>query len=207
MAQAEALEKLLARSKLTLDAVVEIVVDQAILLDRIETRARQTGGARADDNAETLKRRIAVYRKQTAPVAGFYRRKGRLQQVDGMGAVDVVTTGHGGCPGGRQGRCEARFGQGGAKGEAGCKARQDRPRRPPKSPPRRTKKTAKKTAKKPAPKRSAKPARAPARRAGKAASKPAAKAAGAVRRGESPPRGAKPAENVVRRGVNPWLRS
>ena len=60
-------------------------------LDRIENRAKETGGARADDNAETLHKRLAVYRQQTAPVAGYYRQKGMLSRVDGMGTMDEVS--------------------------------------------------------------------------------------------------------------------
>ena len=75
----------------TLDAVIEIAVDEERLLARIETRAKETGGARGDDNAETLHKRLAVYRQQTAPVADYYRGKGRLTTVDGTGSKDEVT--------------------------------------------------------------------------------------------------------------------
>ncbi|HVY19008.1 MAG TPA: adenylate kinase [Bauldia sp.] len=91
IAQAEALDGLLKSRGLQLDRVIEIAVDEGILKDRIETRAKQTGGARADDTAATLHNRIAVYRKQTAPVADYYRQKGALSQVDGMGSMDEVT--------------------------------------------------------------------------------------------------------------------
>jgi adenylate kinase len=91
VAQAEALDRLLKGRGLRLDRVIEIAVDEGMLKDRIETRAKQTGGARADDNAATLHNRIAVYRKQTAPVADYYRGKGDLSQVDGMGTMDEVT--------------------------------------------------------------------------------------------------------------------
>ena len=90
IAQAEALDTLLKSRGAKLDAVIEIVVDEAMLLDRIKSRIRQTGGARADDNAETLHKRILVYRQQTAPVAGHYRQKGMVSTVDGMGSVDEV---------------------------------------------------------------------------------------------------------------------
>lgn len=90
LAQARALDKLLARRRMKLDAVIEILVDEARLLERIEDRVRQTGGARADDNAATLAKRIAVYRQLTAPVARYYKGKGRLSQVDGMASIDTV---------------------------------------------------------------------------------------------------------------------
>jgi adenylate kinase len=90
VAQAEALAGLLDRHGLKLDAVVEIVVDEEMLLSRIDKRARETGGARADDTPETLRKRLSVYRQQTAPVADHYRRKGMLSRVNGMGTVEEV---------------------------------------------------------------------------------------------------------------------
>jgi adenylate kinase len=90
VAQAAALDGLLASLKMRLDAVIEIAVDEKLLLERIETRVRETGGARADDNPETLKKRLKVYREQTAPVAQYYRSRGRLRTVDGMASKDQV---------------------------------------------------------------------------------------------------------------------
>ncbi|MEM8798328.1 MAG: adenylate kinase [Pseudomonadota bacterium] len=91
VAQAEALDGLLKDKGLSLDAVIEITVDEAVLLSRIEKRAAETGGARADDNAETLKKRLDVYREQTAPVSDYYARSGALKQVDGMAGIDDVS--------------------------------------------------------------------------------------------------------------------
>ncbi len=90
VAQAEALDALLARLGLKLDAVVEMTVDEPVLIARIVNRARETGGARADDNAETARRRFAVYVEQTAPVSSYYETKGMLSRVDGMGTMDEV---------------------------------------------------------------------------------------------------------------------
>ena len=90
IAQAEALEKLLGRMGQRLDAVIQVAVDEDKLVSRIEQRVRETGGARADDNAETLKKRIAIYREQTAPVADYYAQKGMLSTVNGMGRVEEV---------------------------------------------------------------------------------------------------------------------
>ena len=92
IAQADALETLLATKKLKLDAVIELKVDDKILVDRIETRARETGGARADDNAETLKKRLKVYYDQTAPLIEFYGKRDKLQSVDGMAAIEEVAS-------------------------------------------------------------------------------------------------------------------
>jgi adenylate kinase len=89
--QAEALEKMLKEKGLILDAVVEIKVDEGILLSRIEKRAGETpGGPRADDNAEALKKRLAVYREQTAPLVDYFRSKGLLKTVDGMKGIEEV---------------------------------------------------------------------------------------------------------------------
>ena len=90
VAQAEALSGLLSRKGRKLDAVIEIAVDDAILKDRIVGRAKETGGARADDTVETLTKRLAVYHAQTAPVADYYRKNGMLKSVDGMASVDQV---------------------------------------------------------------------------------------------------------------------
>ncbi len=90
VAQAEALDKLLEKLGLKLDAVVEMAVDEEELIARIVNRAKETGGARADDNEETARRRFAVYRRQTAPVSGYYGGKGMLSTVDGMGTMDEV---------------------------------------------------------------------------------------------------------------------
>lgn len=92
VAQAEALDKMLAGKGTKLDAVVELQVDDKILLGRIETRAAQTvGGARADDNAEALAKRLKVYHEQTAPLAAYYKARGVLKGVDGMQDIDDVS--------------------------------------------------------------------------------------------------------------------
>ncbi|MHA1545891.1 MAG: adenylate kinase family protein, partial [Alphaproteobacteria bacterium] len=75
-----------------LDAVIELSVDDAILIDRIETRVAQTqGGARADDNADALKIRLEIYHRQTAPLIDYYAKSGALRTVDGMAAIDAVS--------------------------------------------------------------------------------------------------------------------
>ncbi|NWG45363.1 MAG: adenylate kinase [Alphaproteobacteria bacterium] len=89
--QAEALDAMLARKRRALDVVILLEVDEEKLLERIETRAKETGGARADDNAETLRRRIEVYRKETAPLLPFYEKQGKLRRLDGMQDIDAVT--------------------------------------------------------------------------------------------------------------------
>lgn len=95
VAQAEALDGLLRKKDMQLDAVIEIVVDEAALLARIENRVRETlaagGEVRKDDNAEAFKQRLVAYREQTAPVSKFYAASGRLQTVDGMSSIDDVS--------------------------------------------------------------------------------------------------------------------
>ncbi|MEP3277166.1 MAG: adenylate kinase [Stappiaceae bacterium] len=91
IAQAEALEKLLQEKDLKLDAVIELEVDDSILVERIESRIRETGGARSDDNVETLKKRLAVYHEQTAPLVVFYKGRNILQAVNGMAPIEAVS--------------------------------------------------------------------------------------------------------------------
>ena len=94
-AQAEALDRMLEEKGLELDAVVELKVDEAILLRRIEKRAAETAARgeplRADDNAEALKKRIDAYRRQTAPLIGYYTDRGMLRTIDGMAPIDEVS--------------------------------------------------------------------------------------------------------------------
>lgn len=91
VAQAEALDKMLDQKSIAIDHVIELTVDEAALLTRIETRAAESGGVRADDNAEVLKNRLEVYRTQTAPVSGYYAKTGALKTVDGMQSIDEVS--------------------------------------------------------------------------------------------------------------------
>ncbi|WP_085900473.1 adenylate kinase [Kiloniella majae] len=94
VAQAEGLDAMLEEKGLKLDSTIEIVVDEQILFSRIEQRASETPEAerRADDNAETLKKRLAVYHEQTAPVLPYYEKKGNLHKVDGMQSIEEVAS-------------------------------------------------------------------------------------------------------------------
>ena len=95
VAQAKALDELLAKKAMGLDAIVELKVDENALLARIEKRAAETlaagGTVRADDNPEAFKVRLVSYREQTAPVSAYYASKGVLKTVDGMAPIDQVT--------------------------------------------------------------------------------------------------------------------
>jgi adenylate kinase len=88
LAQADALNNLLARLEQPLDAVVKLNVPDADIVKRCETRFEQEH--RADDNPETVRKRLAVYAEQTAPVADFYARRGLLTEIDGVGAIDAI---------------------------------------------------------------------------------------------------------------------
>lgn len=88
--QAYALDEMLSGKGLSLDCFIQIEVDDAALFARIENRAAKTDGARADDNAATLRRRLAVYHERTAPLLPYYAGKGVLRSVDGMNSVDEV---------------------------------------------------------------------------------------------------------------------
>ena len=93
VAQAEALDETLAGKGLKLDHVIEIEVDEVALFARIENRAserRRTGIARSDDNAETLRIRLAVYHENSAPLLPYYRAKCLLRSVDGMASIEEV---------------------------------------------------------------------------------------------------------------------
>ncbi|MHA1537791.1 MAG: adenylate kinase [Alphaproteobacteria bacterium] len=89
--QAQALDEMLAEKQLTLDCVIELSVDEAALFARIEGRAAEAEAIRPDDNPETLKKRLDVYRGQTAPILPYYADSKRLKTVDGMKDIDEVT--------------------------------------------------------------------------------------------------------------------
>ncbi len=117
LAQAEALDDMLAQKSLKLDAVIEMKVDDALLIGRITGRytcancgagyhdenlkpkvagicdncGRTEFSHRSDDNAEAVTTRLAAYHEQTAPLLPFYRDKGSLKTVDGMAGIDEVT--------------------------------------------------------------------------------------------------------------------
>jgi adenylate kinase len=114
--QAEALDAMLGEIGKKLDRVIEMRVDSAALIDRVSGRfsCKQCGAAyhdrykrpkaegvcdvcgarefirRPDDNAETMKTRLAAYEQQTAPILPYYKKKGLLVAVDGMAEIDEV---------------------------------------------------------------------------------------------------------------------
>lgn len=94
VAQAEALDRMLDEKGRPLNAVIELRVDEAVLVDRLNTRIAETKAAgkdvRADDNEDTLRKRLQIFRDQTAPIIPYYKSKNMLQSVDGMAPVDDV---------------------------------------------------------------------------------------------------------------------
>jgi adenylate kinase len=88
LAQAEALDAMLARRGQKIDRVVRLKVDDEALVQRITKRFEQEG--RADDNPETFKVRLAKYNTDTAPLLPFYRGQGKLVEVDGMAPIEAV---------------------------------------------------------------------------------------------------------------------
>lgn len=94
LAQAEALDRMLVEKNMKLDAVVELVVDENALLERVARRARETAAAgkplRPDDAPETVHRRIVDFIRVTSLLRPFYEAKGIHAKVDGMKPIDQV---------------------------------------------------------------------------------------------------------------------
>jgi adenylate kinase len=93
--QAEALDELLKKKRMRLDAVIELRVNESALLQRVETRAaemRARGEAvRIDDTPEVLAKRLASYRALTEPLIHYYSERRKLVTVDGMMTIEHVT--------------------------------------------------------------------------------------------------------------------
>jgi adenylate kinase len=89
--QAEALDEMLKHMKRQIDHVIVLVVDEDALIGRMQSRVKETGGARSDDTEDTFRHRLSVYHKQTEPVLPYYEGRGLLRKIDGMAAIDDVT--------------------------------------------------------------------------------------------------------------------
>lgn len=88
LAQADALGALLERIGQPFDKAVQLEVPTELLVERIAGRAQAEG--RADDTPESVRTRLKVYEDQTAPVVGYFRQRGQLEVVDGVGTMDEV---------------------------------------------------------------------------------------------------------------------
>lgn len=95
VAQAQALDVMLAGKRMVLDGVLELEVDESALVERLRRRVDETRAAgqpvRADDNPEAFATRLQTYRTETAPVSDYYVGQGSLRKINGMLPVDQVT--------------------------------------------------------------------------------------------------------------------
>jgi adenylate kinase len=93
--QAEALDELLKKKHMRLDAVIELRVNESALLQRVETRAAEMRArgeqVRPDDTHEVLTKRLASYRELTEPLVHYYSERRKLLTVDGMMTIEHVT--------------------------------------------------------------------------------------------------------------------
>ncbi|MCS6790640.1 MAG: adenylate kinase [Bacteroidia bacterium] len=87
--QAEALDQLLRSRKATFKAAFLLEVPEEVLLQRIQRRAAIEG--RADDNPETIRTRLQEYHTKTAPLIEYYRQRGLLYRISGVGEVEEIT--------------------------------------------------------------------------------------------------------------------
>ncbi|WP_336276726.1 adenylate kinase [Bartonella sp. CB178] len=92
--QAEALQQILQSKGMRLNAVIELLIDEDVLIDRMNRRVSETvasgGLARSDDNLVSFSRRLVEYREKTAPLSKFYSEMGLLKTVNGMIDSDKV---------------------------------------------------------------------------------------------------------------------
>ena len=89
VAQAEALDAMLARKGAKIDHVVRLKVDDEALLERVARRYAEQG--RPDDNPESFKVRLVAYNRNTAPLLPYYGDQGLLTEIDGMGSIESVS--------------------------------------------------------------------------------------------------------------------
>ena len=90
--QAKALDQILHELKLRLDLVIEIVVNDEVLINRIENRAKESKNARSDDNEEVLKNRLNIYHESTEMIKPYYLEQKKLVKIDGMRSIEQVSS-------------------------------------------------------------------------------------------------------------------
>ena len=89
--QAEALDVMLAARDKKIELVLQLKVDDKVLLERVEQRIKAGGILRSDDTPETLKHRLEVYYRNTAPLIVYYQKQEKLVAIDGMAPIADVT--------------------------------------------------------------------------------------------------------------------
>ena len=89
---AKALDKILHELKLRLDLAIEIVVNDEVLINRIENRAKESNNARSDDNEEVLKNRLNIYHESTEMIKPYYLEQKKLVKIDGMKSIEQVSS-------------------------------------------------------------------------------------------------------------------
>ena len=87
--QAEALKRMLKERKGEVDVMIELSVPDEMLMERLINRGKTSG--RADDNEETIRKRLDVYKNQTAPLIEWYKADGKHRAVKGHGALEEIT--------------------------------------------------------------------------------------------------------------------
>lgn len=90
LAQAEGLNELLSKNHLSIDLLIELVVDQEELFERIKKRASESDSVRDDDNADVLSKRLDVYNAETKPIISYYERDFFVNKIDGMKDIKTV---------------------------------------------------------------------------------------------------------------------
>lgn len=88
IAQAESLKQMLAARGTEVSAMLELDVPEDMLVERLVNRGKTSG--RADDNEETIKKRLEVYRSQTAPLISWYEKEGKRHAVKGYGPLEEI---------------------------------------------------------------------------------------------------------------------
>jgi len=189
--QAEALDELLRKKHLKLDAVVELRVNESALLARVEKRAEETRArgeeVRLDDTPEVLTKRLAQYRSLTEPLIHYYSERRKLLTVDGMMTIEHVTR--------EINRILTALGALEPKEHEEAKSASKASKTPKKTANQATKKAAK----------SAKTAAKPARKAAKGASKPASKAKAVNKAGKKTAK--QPAKKTVKKAAKQAARA
>ncbi len=86
--QAEALKDMLAKRGRKVSVMLDLVVPEDELMVRLIKRGQESG--RADDNEETIRKRLVVYHAQTAPLADWYKKEGTYRHITGLGTMDGI---------------------------------------------------------------------------------------------------------------------